>query len=161
MRAKLILIALPALALAGCEVKVGEKARDEGGNVSVSAERGVSIDAPGFKAKVDIPGIDIGGADMDIDGMKLFPGSKLANVNVVGKDGPGDKVTMGYTAPGAPAAVATYYQNAAKEAGFTGVSIDGTTVHATKDDGDKLTITAAPDGANTRGQILVVDTKAD
>ena len=159
MRAKLILIALPALALAGCEVKVGDKAKDENGNVSVSAESGVSIDAPGFKAKVNIPGIDIGSEHMDIDGMKLFPGSKVANVNVVGKDGPGDNVTMGYTAPGAPAAVASYYENAAKEAGFTGVSLNGTTVNATKDDGDKVTITADPDGANTSGQILIVDTK--
>ncbi|RVT92699.1 hypothetical protein [Sphingomonas crocodyli] len=159
MRAKLILIALPALALAGCEVKVGDKAKDESGNVVVSTESGVSIDAPGFKAKVDIPGIDISSADMDIDGMKLFPGSKVANVNVVGKSGPGDTVTMGYTAPGAPAAVATYYQNAAKEAGFTGVTLDGTTVNAIKDDGDKVTITAAADGANTKGQILIVEQK--
>jgi hypothetical protein len=162
MRAKMIPLLMVPLLLSACEVKVGKNDKDKAdGNVSVAAndEHGVSISAPGFNAKVDIPGIEIGGDDMDIDGMKLFPGSKVGNVNVVGKDGPGDRVTMGFTAPGAPAAVASYYANAARENGFTDVKVAGTTVSAVKDDGDAVTIAIVPAPGGSSGDIRIVDNK--
>jgi hypothetical protein len=158
--------------LAACEMKVGkdDKAKDAeesavtvsaGGNVSVTPgeQKGLSVSVPGFSAKLDIPGIKIGSDHMDIDGMKLYPGTEVKGVNVVGKDGPGGKVMMGFSAPAAPAEVARYYADAARANGFSDVAMKDTTVTATKSDGDKMTISVSPSGTGSAGEILIVESK--
>ena len=149
MRSKKLLrlipvVAIPAVLLAGCQMKIGKDEQEgnsasvsvgDDGNVQVSAAdgaRGVSISVPGFSAKVNVPGLELGGDDMDIDGMKLYPGTKLANVNVNGGDHSGT-VDMKFNAPGAPTAIADYYVNAAREKAFTEV--------ASRKDGDRMIVT--------------------
>ena len=168
------LLIVPVL-LAGCEMKIGkDDAKDgnrasvsvgEDGNVQISAAdgaKGVSIDVPGFSAKVNVPGLELGGDNMDIDGMKLYPGTKLSTVNVNGGDESG-VVDMKFASPGSPAAIADYYVNAAKENDFTDVASrkDGANmvVTAKKPDGDLVTIALAPAGTGSNGQIKITDHK--
>lgn len=174
MRARYCVVALP-LVLAACQVKVGKDMSDDNvssvtvdgtGNVAVSTSegaQGVSVSVPGFQAKVNIPGLDFGSDHMDIDGMKLYPGTKVTNVNVQGKEGAGGGVTMAITSPGTPAQLAQYYADAAKQHDFTDVSVTNdnnkSTLMATKPDGDKMTITLAPAAGGSSGQIMVVDSK--
>lgn len=174
MRAKYLVAALPLL-LTACQVKVGKDSADDNissvsvdgeGNVAVSARagaQGVSVSVPGFQAKVNIPGLELGSDHMDIDGMKLYPGTKVTSVNVNGKEGTGGGVVMAFTSPGAPAQIAQYYADAARQHDFTDISVNNdnakSTLTATKPDGDRLTIALAPAGEGSSGRITVIDSK--
>jgi len=168
---------LPLMLLAACEFKVGGDKADKDaaslkvaadGNVAISADdggKGFSLSVPGFEGKVDIPGIDLGGGDMDIDGMKLYPGSKLNGINVTDREGPGNgMVDMRFTSPAAPGTVAAYYAKAARDNDFTAIKLTssgaGATVNANNPDGDPITISLAPDKAGTAGRILIRDSAA-
>jgi hypothetical protein len=178
MRAKtamlaLPLLALPLVALGGCHMKIGkddDKANvssvtvGEDGNVAIASaddSKGVSISVPGFQAKVDIPGLKIGDGNMDIDGMKLYPGTKLDAINVNGTDHGQKGVVMRFTSAAAPAALADYYADAAAANNFTAVQSSktaaGATVTAIKPDGDHIKIAMAPaaTGAGSQGSITV------
>ncbi|MET0376817.1 MAG: hypothetical protein ABW128_21505 [Rhizorhabdus sp.] len=177
MRRALIGLAIPLVLLAGCELKIGKdkEAKDaasvkigEDGNVAITAEEGgdgVSFSVPGFAAKIDVPGIELGSENMDIDGIKLYPGSTLHGINVTDSKGPGNGVVdMRFTSPGAPDKVAAYYAAAARDNDFTAVNVanaGGTaTLTAKNPDGDPMTITMAPDKVGTRGRILIQDRSA-
>ncbi len=174
MRKTILILTLP-LWLGACEMKVG---KDEAANstaVSVNADgnvsitspgdsQGIAVSVPGFNAKVNIPGLDLGSDNMDIDGVKLYPGTKLQAVNVNGFDGAGGDVKMNFTSDAAPAVLAKYYADAAREHGFTDVAVNTTdaksALTAIKPDGDRMTIALSPGAkGGTAGQISVIDSK--
>ncbi len=128
-----------ALALAGCSLKThgdnGEEAsitigNGSGGNVAVgNGQQGVSIDVPGFSAKVNVPDLDIGG-DTKIEDMPLFPGTKVNGVNISARDGDGDTdsrgdVSMAFTAPADTARVIAWYKDQASKHGWDAVPATG------------------------------------
>ena len=118
---------------------------------------GLKIDSDKFKADLEIPGISFGGDHMDMDGMKLYPGSTVKGVRVHAVDRPGTKkgeVTMDFTSPAAPLKVAEHMAEQARKAGFTLTSNTAARVSGTKtDDGDVNTfdITLNSNGASTAG----------
>jgi hypothetical protein len=172
MLARLIPVALPLL-LGACDMKVGkDESRDnistvladgEGNVVVAAAEepQGMSVSVPGFQAKVNIPGLELDSEHLDIDGLKLYPGTRVTTVNVNSKEGAG--VMMHFTSPGTPAQLAQYYADSARQHNFTDVSVRSDTVRstlaATKPDGDRLTIALAPAANGSSGQITVIDSK--
>jgi hypothetical protein len=169
---------MPLLLLGACEMKVGKDEKDAkdgasvkidaGGNVAIAANDGadgVSVSVPGFEGKVKIPGMELGGEHMDIDGMKLYPATKLSGINVTDQNGAGTGVVeMRFTSPAAPDKVAAYYADAAPGADFTDVKVTGakgsSTVTAIKGDGDRLTITIDPAAGGSAGTILIRDANA-
>lgn len=176
MHNAVLALTLPMLLLAGCKMEVntdektGNQASmsiDASGNVSLDAvdgAQGVSISVPGFDAKVKVPGLELGGDNMDIGGMKLYPGTKLSSINVTdhnAKMDSGGVVDMRFESPASPDKVAAYYAAAAKENDYTNIKVanaGGTsTLTATRDDGDQLTIAMAPGGAGTKGKVTIRD----
>ena len=177
MRKAVLGLSVPLLLLGACEMKVGkdEEAKDTAsvkisadGNVAIAAKdgaEGVSVSVPGFEGKVKIPGMELGGDHMDIDGMKLYPGSKLSAIDVTDQSGAGDGVVqMRFTSPADPGKVAAYYAAAAPGADFRDVAVKqagaASTVTATKGDGDHLTITINPAAGGSAGTILIRDADA-
>ena len=134
MRLLPLFVALPLLA--GCSLKadsdekkaevsiggVEVSADGEKASVSVGGESGMKIETDGFKAALDIPGMDMGGKDFDIDGMKLYPGSVVKGMKV-DATGTGDAKTgtvkVTFTSPAAPDAVLAHAETEAKREGFT------------------------------------------
>lgn len=132
-----ILLASAALLAAGCSVKthdngqdgasitIGKGGDDDGGNHSVS------INAPGFSAKMNLPNLDLGSGTMQIDDMKIFPGTKIHGVDIAGDADKGDdggddgeesgkgQVEMGFTAPGGVDQVIAWYRDQARKTGWT------------------------------------------
>ena len=176
MRNTVLALTLPMLLLGGCEMtvdtdgKTGNQASmsiDAGGNVSLAAAdgaQGVSISVPGFDAKIKVPGLELGGDNMDIGGMKLYPGTKLSTINVTDHNAKADSggvVDMRFESPAAPDKVAAYYESAAKTNGYSDVKLvktgAGSTLTATRDDGDNLTIAMQPGGAGTQGKVTISD----
>lgn len=172
MRKAVLGLAIPLLLLSACELKVKDDGKhgsgddasisiDAGGNAAVSDGDGLSISTPGFEGRINIKGMKLGGEDMEIDGMKLYPGTELAAINVVDKAGPDNGlVHMRFTSSGKPAEIAAYYEAAGREAGFRDVAVKkagGTaTFTALKGDEDeRVTIEIAPAPNGSAGHIRV------
>jgi hypothetical protein len=98
---------------------------------------------------------------MDIDGMKLYPGSEVKGINVTDQKGAGNsRVEMRFTSPATPDKIAAYFEAAARDQGFTEVKVansDGAaTFTAKQTDGDDVTIVMnRAAGGTTAGQILI------
>lgn len=114
----------------------------------------VKIDAKGFKLDVDVPKSLIDSADFDIDGVKLYPGSKVRSMQV--KTGEGDpRVHIAFISPADPQTVRGYlvgrFADKGRKISGTGMTIEGTT-----EEGKPFTIALAPAaGGQTSGDIAV------
>ena len=167
--ARYVLISALAL-LAACEMKLGtDEKREAAGQAAKTAEGkseegSISIDAPGFDMKLNIP--DALRAEIGADGDILYPGSKLAGLHVQANDGSGagdDSVELRFSTADAPAKVAAWYRDPAQAKELTvssaeqqgqGYRITGTS----KGDADPFTLTLAPAaGGGTEGRIVLQD----
>jgi hypothetical protein len=160
-----LLVVTVALSLSACS-----KNDDKGSlSIDMNSQAGagnVSISVPGFDTKVKIPSSFMAHGDFDIDGVKLYPKSKVTSFNVNvdskttdGKSTDNSVVKMGFAAPADVATVTTWYKDqfAAKSiaARQTATGFSGKT-----EDGDVFTIALMPVGAGaTNGAIQVVDAK--
>ena len=161
----------PIMLLAACgqdkkptdETEISINADGDGGKVQISSGKDggkLKVDGDGVNIDLDIPDIgdmDIAG-DFDIDGVKLYPGSKITAMDVKANDknGANDAVVkFGFTSPAAPAKAADWM---AAEFAKKGVKITrtGDTLAGTAEDGDDFRISFAPDGANAKGEALIV-----
>ena len=162
----------PALLIAGAAISLTACSKHDGnGSVAIDmnseADAGnVSISIPGFDARVKMPTGMMGHGDFDIDGVKLYPKSKVTtfNLNVDGTE-KGNKSTdntvikMSFAAPADVAAVANWYKAQFAE---KSVSVTQTPTGFTgkTEDGDDFTIALAPGATgDTKGAITVVDAK--
>ena len=126
---------------------------------------GLSIDSDKFKANVDIPGMTFGGDNVDMDGMKLYPGSTVKGMHVHAVDRPGTEkgeVVIDFTSPAAPAVVAQHMADEAKRAGFTlavdsAAQVGGSRIKDGETNRFAATFTANGDG--TVGQLTMSGTK--
>ena len=128
--------------------------------VSVGGDHGLKIDTDGFKAALDIPGMEFGGKNFDIDGMKLYPGSKVKGMKVKAHDADGDKsgtVTVTFVSPASPDAVLVHAEAQAKDEDYT-VTRSGQTLNGKKGDDKHFVYTVAADGAGTTGTLTMTDT---
>lgn len=122
------------LALAACEAKVGTE--DAAAEVNASAEgrsedNVMSISAPGFDMKIDIPAGIRDSANVDSDGDLLYPGSSFAGMHVQG-GGETGSVELRFNTADDAGRVAAWYRDAAR----TKFKID----HAARD-GDAILLT--------------------
>lgn len=173
MRLLPLIIALPLLASCSVEtdsekdkaqVSVGGVKIDadgEGGKatVSVGGDNGLKIDTDGFKAAVEIPGMEFGGKNFDIDGMKLYPGSTIKGMRVDARDKDGDKnatVVVTFMSPAAPEAVLAF---AEKEADREGYAVGRSGRGLTGGDGHNKGIAYVVDasGTGTVGTVTMTD----
>ena len=100
-----VLIAVGMTALVACGKSSGDGTVAIDMN-SAAAAGNVAISVPRFDAKMRVPTGIMGHGDFDIDGVKLYSGSKVStfNLNVDGSDTRGQKVDrsvikMGFGAP--------------------------------------------------------------
>lgn len=190
---RLALVIAPLIAVAGCSGKAhretqttvtrngvttttitnrevdGDDADDAGTSATattVAGASGLKIDSDQFKANLEIPGLSFGGDHLDLDGMKLYPGSTVKGVRVHAVDHPGSKrgeVVVTFTSPAAPLAVARHLAREAARAGFALSSNTTALVAGAKRDGDgednRFTATLNPTGTATLGQLTMTGTK--
>lgn len=172
MRKAMLGLVAPLGLLAACEMKAGKDDADmasvklgEGGNVAITAgdgADGVSLSIPGFEGKMKIPGMELSGDDIDIDGLRLYPGSKLNGLNITDQKGPGNGlVDMRFTSPATPDKVAAHFAAGARAENFSDITVADaggkTTLTAKNLDGDDLAITMEPAKGGTGGRILIKD----
>lgn len=125
----------------------------------------VAVSVPGFSAKLNVPGINLGGPDTDIDGIRLHPGSRTTAMKITGPAGDGSggeghgTVEMGFIDPTSPADLLAYYQNAAKTAGWREIPPAAGQQFAATKAGDRGTQTLAmrigAQGTGSTGRLTV------
>jgi hypothetical protein len=132
----------------GVQIKTGK----DGGNIKIGGEgAAIDIDIPDF-VDLDIE------SDFDIDGVKLYPGSKVTTVDVDANDrSSADKATvkLGFTSPAAPAKAADWMAGEFAKKGVK-VTRSGDTLAGKDKDGADFRINFAPDGATARGEVVIV-----
>lgn len=131
----------------GVQIKTGK----DGGNIKIGGGgAAIDIDVPDF-VDLDIE------SDFDIDGVKLYPGSKVTkvDVNATDKDG-ADKATvkLGFTSPAAPTKAADWMAGEFAKKGVK-VSRSGDTLAGKDKDGSDFRINFVPDGATTKGEVVI------
>jgi hypothetical protein len=152
MHRSLILLAVPLLA--ACDVH-SKGAGD--GNVVIQADEGgnVEFDLPIVGGKMKVPAGMMHSGDVDIDGVKLMPGSSVNGFSVFAGD-KGATVNLGFKAPASPDAVRSYYVSEFRkkgvEAALTGDSVQGRTKV-----GDPFAIQVSPAADGARGRIVMQD----
>lgn len=159
-----IWIALPlALGLAACGggdgngTAVSIKGEDGNTIASVGKDGRVAIKAPGFEGSVKLPKFDIGSENFDVDGLKLYPGSTIANLNVDAGGDKGGGVKVEFDAPAGAQQVQAWFQEQMQSAGFTVSAKDGTLSGTTRD-GSPFSLKIAGQGSEkSRGSLSVAE----
>ena len=127
------------------------KTRKDGGKIKIGGEgAAIDIDIPDF-VDLDIE------SDFDIDGVKLYPGSKVTTVDVDANDKNGAEkavVKLGFTSPAAPTKAADWMAGEFAKKGVK-VTRSGDTLAGKDKDGADFTIKFDPDGANAKGEVVI------
>ena len=134
---------LPALAVVSTTVTLSACDRGErGASISIDADGNdaqvnasggnVSIDTPVFKGSFQMPKLDLTAENFDVNGVRLYPGSRIGGVNVdadggAGRDG---TVTVRFDSPADVTTVRDWFVAEFRKAG--------------------VTVTPAPDGVSGR-----------
>lgn len=152
-----IIAAASLLALAACN-------RSDDGTVSMSADGGnisgavnrdtgeMKIDVPGFQGSVKLPKMEFDAGNFELNGVKLYPGSRIENVDVSGKDG---DVRVRFSSPADPGAVQGWFQQRLGKAGFD-VKANGQGLAGTTDEHKSFRLDLTPDGADhAQGTIVI------
>lgn len=157
MRAALFMLSV-AMPLAACGsggdgTAVSFTANNSSGTISESGQ--VEIDAPGFKGNFAMPAMNLNARNFDIDGVHLYPGTKIATMNVDAGEGRGEgKVTVNFRSPADVATVrgwlAQQFAKAGKEVAVAGDKLVGRT-----DSGDEFTIDLKAIANETDGVVKV------
>ncbi len=168
MRHSLLLLAIFAVPLVGCDgakegttISLDTRDSDGGGNVTagVDGKTGqVSINAPGFSGKFSLPKIQLDAKNFDLNGVHLYPGSKIKGMSIFADHGDGDeksgKVRVSFDSPADPATVRTWFADKLAKADFK-LTASGDSLTGTDEKGDPISIklTPAADGHST-GEIV-------
>jgi len=164
MSARLALL-LPIALLAACDRKSDNATvdiRSDNGTTSISAESGkegrLKIDTPGVKADVQIPFLGALTGNMDIDGLRLYPDSKVAGIHINADDSK-DKgeFNLRFVAPAGRDKVVAWFQQQFDANDFT-MTLQGSRFTGTSDDGKPVTLDMR-DGPNgtTEGELRMAD----
>ena len=160
---KILICTLPLLALAACHSSVklsdaDDNASGDNVNISMNENNQMSVDLPGFSAKLGLPDIDLSG-HLDLDGIKVAPDTKVATMAVNARDGAGNdsgKVSIRFTNPATPQAIVDHYAQAAKDAGYSDISRTGSALTAHKAE-KTFSLAVSPQGAGSQGTIVIAD----
>ena len=149
----LLLLAAPLVA--GCDIDPKSPAEGET-KVAIDGDSSgkVAFDLPFAKGELKLPEGMMNGGEVDIDGVRLAPGSKVTGFSVRADEGRDPMVTIGFSAPQPPAEVRSYFASEFARAGASAAT-DGSRVTARTRDGDDVAIAVAPEGAGSKGVINI------
>jgi hypothetical protein len=125
----------------------------------VPVEKGVAITSPEFEGRLNIPGMTLAGDDIDLDGMKLPPGSKVTGIKVDAPEAGRDQVRIAFTSDTAAAAVAEHFRAQGRAAGYALVAApaEALEVRGAKPDGESFALAVTPEGAGATATLLLLD----
>ena len=154
MNRSAFLLLLPLLA--GCNVHSKNPAAGDD-NVSIHADESgnIAFNLPIAEGKLKVPANFMHEGDVDIDGVKLMPGSALTGFNL---DSHNDvsNIDMSFTSTASPDEVRAYYVDQFKKQGVE-AAIAGDAVTGKSKDGGPFTIQVSPAANGSTGKIVIQD----
>jgi hypothetical protein len=141
--------------LAGCDMHSKNPAGGDE-NVSIHADDSghVSFNLPIAQGKVKLPQGMMNHGDIDIDGVKLMPGSKMTGFNLDASKGGGANIAMSFTSPASPDAVRAYFADQFKQKGIE-AAVSGDEVIGKSKDGSPFAIKVSPAAGGSQGKIEI------
>jgi hypothetical protein len=133
---------------------------DDDGDVNISTDDNghASIKLPGIDASIKIPKLTVTGSNFDVNGVKLYPGSTIRDVNIDAHDGGDNKdghVAIKFESPGSLEKVQAWFRDAMAKHNFK-VSPQGNGFAGTTDDGQPVTVELEADGPDkAKGSMTV------
>jgi hypothetical protein len=149
-----LFLAVPLLA--GCNVHSKNPASGDE-NVSIHADESgnIAFNLPIAEGHVKLPSMMMRNGNIDIDGVKLMPGSSVTGFNLDSHD-KNANVEMSFTAPAAPDEVRSYYVEQFRKQGVE-AAIAGDSVTGTSKDGNPFVIQVSPAANGSQGRIQIQD----
>jgi hypothetical protein len=158
-----------SLTLAACSDSDNKSSADinfsgdfgNGSDVAITADSDtgkVGVKLPGFEAKLNLPKAMLDKSNFELDGVKLYPGSKVTGVSVdAGLGSKDDAVRIAFSAPAKPGVVREWFiESFAAKA--VNVTANATGLAGTDKDGSPFTMTLADSaGDMTAGTIVMTD----
>jgi hypothetical protein len=149
-----------ALALSACD-RSNESAsvsiNADGGNVlgAINGETGeMKIDVPGFQGTVKLPKIKIDTSNFDLNGVRLYPGSSIKTLNIVGDEKAGG-LRVAFASPATPAIVRDWFAQRLGKVGYQ-VHPEGANLIGTTDENKPFRLELAPDGNDKATGTIVI-----
>ena len=140
--------------LAGCNVHSKNPAHGDGNVTTHADESGnVGFNLPIAEGQLKIPTSFMHNGDVDIDGVKLMPGSSLTGFNMDAHDN-GATVNMSFTAPASPDQVRSYFVDQFRKQGVE-AAVSGDSVSGKSKDGSGFTIQVSQAPNGSRGTINI------
>ena len=149
-----LLFVLPLLA--GCNVH-SKNPREGDDKVTIKADESghVSFNLPIAEGQVKVPTGMMHNGNIEIDGVKLMPGSSVTGFNLDAGNAGAD-IDMSFTAPAPPGQVRSYYMDQFRKQGVE-AALNGDTVSGKSKDGNPFTIIVSAAGSGSKGRIEVHD----
>ena len=149
-----------SLVLVACDIH-SKNSADGDDNVSIRTDQSgnVAFDLPFAKGQVKVPASFLHGGNVDLDGVKLMPGSELTNFNLDSHDNV-STVEMSFTAPASPDQVRSYFVDEFRKQGVQ-ATVAGDTVSGKSKDGNPFTIQVGPGPKGSQGKIVAQDHDKD
>ena len=154
MNRSALLLIVPLLAGCNMHSKMPDGGDD---NVVINADESGNLEfnLPIVEGKLKLPAGVMHNGNVDIDGVKLMPGSSVTGFSVFAGD-KGSTVNMAFKAPAPPDAVRSYYVDQFKKQGVD-TALSGETLTGKSKDGSDFTIDVSPAANGSQGKIVIHD----
>jgi len=147
------LAALPLL-LSACsrddtvEIDLSDDDTSESEKISIGGEGDgkFSIKADGFSMDVDLPSITLDADDLDLNNVKLYPGTKVTNFKIEDVEGGGGKVVLDFVAPVDEQSLSSWFEEQMTAENYE-FEKDGTSLSGTSEEGDPFFLTLSEKSA--------------
>jgi len=129
----------------------------DGGNVlgAINGETGeMKIDVPGFQGSVKLPKIKIDTGNFDLNGVRLYPGSSIKSLNIVGDDKAGG-LRVAFASPTTPTIVRDWFAQRLGKVGYQ-VHAEGPNLIGITDENKPFRLELAPDGKDKATGTIVI-----
>ncbi|MGW8137290.1 hypothetical protein [Sphingomonas zeae] len=150
-RSPLALPLVAALALSACDrpnpgTSITVNSSDGETLASVDGKSGeVKLDLPGFSGAFKLPKVSLEADNFELNGVHLYPGSKIRNVDV--GNGRDKAFTMTFDSPADPATVRDWFRDKMGQADFTLTDQGGALVGRTAEE-KPFRVDLSPAGSN-------------
>lgn len=154
MKASALLLLVPLMTACNIDAKNPANGDD---NVSIHADESghIAFNLPIAEGQLKVPAAMMHDGEIDIDGVKLMPGSSVTGFNLDAHD-KGATVDMSFTAPATPDEVRSYYVEQFRKQGGQ-VAMAGDAVTGTSKDGSPFAIHVSPAANGSQGKIVIQD----
>jgi hypothetical protein len=154
MNRSALLLLVPLLA--GCNVHSKNPASGDD-KVSIHADESgnIAFNLPIAQGQVKVPAGFMHNGNVDIDGVKLMPGSSVTGFSMFAHDH-GATVNMNFTAPASPDEVRSYFVDQFRKQGVE-TAIAGDAVSGKSKDGNPFVIHVGPPASGSQGKIEIQD----